>query len=452
MKQEVILLPSTSKRRSKPAVVPLNGRSCMTDSKEYLRELGVDIDLHPQKIQFNSNHEVAIHGWWPYVQGFSHIFVQRVIDEYGMKRGNAIMYDPFAGAGTVLVQAKMNGVKSAGTELNPLLHFIAKTKVDSWGISGKDLLRYYERMPRTFLSKAPDFLESERHFRKTVLSRLERLKGGIEYLEANGRNDKLLNLIKVAFASILIDCSNLVRTPCLGYSLKKKVSDDAPYLLMDAKVRRMAKDLDFIRENLSKNIEKSAIVELANAKTYTPENDLDLIVTSPPYMNGIDYVINYKIEMAWLGFIKGHKEAKKIKNEMVVCDNVSKGLTRDFAANTERYTNSWIERIKNNIKENIETRGFYRRTDMPEIIHKYFDDLWQVYRKLIPSMKRGGRFILVVGDSFIANNYLPTDLILAKMGRELGLEIEKIELARWRKSGQVLSYKLRETIVTLKKK
>ncbi len=37
------------------------------------------------------------------------------------------------------------------------------------------------------------------------------------------------------------------------------------------------------------------------------------------------------------------------------------------------------------------------------------------------------------------------------MGTELGLDIEKIEKARNRRSGQVRSYRLRETILTLRK-
>jgi SAM-dependent methyltransferase len=136
---------------------------------------------------------------------------------------------------------------------------------------------------------------------------------------------------------------------------------------------------------------------------------------------------------------------------MVVCDNVSKGLIKDFAFREERYTNDWLEAIKQNIDDNIAARGHYRRNDMAEIVHKYFDDMYKVMRQVVRALRPGGRFILVVGDSLIADVYLPTDLILARIGRELGLSIEKIEKARDRRSGQVRSYKLRETIVTLKK-
>jgi hypothetical protein len=89
---------------------------------------------------------------------------------------------------------------------------------------------------------------------------------------------------------------------------------------------------------------------------------------------------------------------------------------------------------------------------MPYIVHKYFDDMYKVMKKAASSLTPGGRFILVVGDSLIADVYVPTDLLIAKIGQDLGLEIEKIEKARERRSGQIRSYRLRESIVTVLKR
>ena len=88
---------------------------------------------------------------------------------------------------------------------------------------------------------------------------------------------------------------------------------------------------------------------------------------------------------------------------------------------------------------------------MPDIVHKYFDDLYVIMKNVTEAINRGGRFILVVGDSLIADVYVPTDLLLARIGKEIGLSIEKIEKARNRRSGQIRSYKLRESIITLRK-
>jgi len=326
---------------------PKKGGSSTLDSLPYLKELNVTIIEKAQPIQFTPNINEHIHRWAPYVQGFSALFVQTILDQYKKVYRNPVILDPFAGCGTVLVQAKLNGYKSIGTELNPLLQFIAHTKLNSWDVSGKHLLKTYKEISRDKPRPAPSFLKSTSQFRAPALRNLEII---------------------------------------------------------------------------------------------------------PPYMNGLDYVMNYKIEMGWLEFVHSQRDLKKIKDDMVVCDNVSKGLIRRFYESPSTYTNHWIEEIKADIQRNIARRGAYRRQDMQYIVHKYFDDLYKVMKNVVSSLKSGGRFILVVGDSLIADVYVPTDLLIAKIGLDSGLKIEKIEKARERRSGQIRSYKLRESIITLLKR
>jgi len=432
---------------------PKKGGSSDSDAIPYLEELGIDILENIQPIQFTPNINEHIHRWAPYVQGFSASFVQSILDQYKKGYNNPVVLDPFAGCGTVLVQAKLNGYRSFGTELNPFLQFIADTKLNCWDSSPNYLLKIYNDLPKDNRSSAPSFLKSSSHFNKGVLRNLEILKGGIESIEEkNEKQRKVKDLIKLAFSSILIDCSNMKRTPCLGYYKNKKVYDTAPFVLLDKKIRDIANDLRLIQSQHKDFIDTESKVIIANAMDFKHVNKFDLIITSPPYMNGLDYVINYKIEMGWLGFVENHKGLKIIKDEMVVCDNVSKGLIKEFCKSGSLYSNEWIEKIKADIEKGIEKRGSYRRTDMPYIVHKYFDDLYKVMKNVIPSLNSGGRFILVVGDSLIADVYVPTDLLIAKIGSDLGLDIEKIEKARERRSGQIRSYKLRESVITLLKR
>lgn len=431
---------------------PKFGGSCEIDSKPHLKELGVEIIERRQPIQFTSNFWEHVHRWAPYIQGFSASFVQSILDQHKDDYQSPVILDPFAGCGTVLVQSKLNGYKSIGTELNPLLKFIADAKVNSWDVDPELLFETFSYIPKDLRTPAPEFLKSENHFNTGVLKNLEVLKGGIDSIPVKTKKQvKIKNIILLAFSSILIDCSNLKRTPCLGYWKDKKVANNAPWILIEQKIKDICNDLTILQKDFKENIKTENNAILANAMEYRHEDSFDLVITSPPYMNGLDYVMNYKIEMAWLGFTKASKDAKKVKDSLVVCDNVSRGLIKSFAKSNSKYTNSWIENIKVNIAENIERRGNYRRNDMPYIVHKYFDDMYKVMNTITNSLNQNGRFILVVGDSLIADVYVPTDLILAKIGRELGLTIEKIEKARNRHSGQIRNYKLRETIVTLKK-
>lgn len=427
------------------------------DSIPYLLELGKELTPSLQPIQFQQNTNEPIHRWSPYVQGFSAYFVQRTLDRYKSEYANPFILDPFAGSGTVLVQSKLNGYPSLGIEINPLLHFIASTKVGSWKISPYRLLELAQSIIKSEnqdiskSSSAPSFLRSEKHFDAKVLNNLKRLKSSIEEIQFLREEDKLIKeMLLLAFASILIDCSKLKRSPCLGYCKTKQVDSNAPYRLFLSKVEQMVEDLSLLQIQYQNILDTQSTVILGNSNEIELSEEVDLIITSPPYMNGMDYVMNYKIEMGWLGFGESYSDLKRLKDNMVVCDNVSKGLVREFEL-SKRYTNPWIEQIKIEIKNRILNRGNYRRTDMPEIVHKYFDDMYKVIRNIVQYLRINGRLIMVVGDSLIADTYIPTDLILARIGEELGLRIELLEKARERRSGQIRSYRLRETIITLRK-
>jgi len=429
----------------------INGNS-QIDSIPYLREMGIKIEERKQSIQFYPNINEHIHRWAPYVQGFSASFVQSIFDQYKSEYKKPNILDPFSGCGTVLVQAKLNGYKSVGIELNPLLQFISDTKLNNWNISPKSLITIFKNLPKNEKSNIPKFLKTEKHFNRNILENLRIIKGSIDQYNPKSINQKKIkNLLLLAFSSILIDCSNLKRSPCLGYCKNKIVKDQTPFILMDEKIQNIADDLKIIRSNYKNFINIPSKVYLANSRDFNVNEFFDLVITSPPYMNGMDYVINYKIEMGWLNFVDCQKKLKNIKNEMVACDNVSKKLIDEFSKRDNNYNSERIEKIKVNIFRNIKKRGSYRRQDMPNIVHKYFDDMYQIIKNVISVIRVGGRFILVVGDSLIADVYIPTDLIIAQIGRELGMKIEKIEKARERRSGQIRSYKLRESIITLKK-
>lgn len=431
---------------------PKLGGSCEKDSEQYLKELGIEIVERRQRIQFTPNFGEHVHRWAPYIQGFSAEFVQSVLDQYREDYEKPVILDPFAGCGTVLVQTKLNGFRSVGTELNPLLQFIANVKVNHWNVSPALLNRVFSSLPRSYRSLSPHFLKSENHFNPGVLKNLEFIKGGIESLRPRSEmGKKVKELLWVAFSSILIDCSNMKRTPCLGYAPKKDISPELPWRLMELKVHSMVNDLKILQKDYKEFLNVPSEVVVADSMKHHHNKNYNLVITSPPYMNGLDYVMNYKIEMGWLGFTANHKEAKEIKDSMVVCDNVSKGLIKFFSERKDVYNNPWLENILRMIKLNMARRGAYRRQDMPYIVKKYFDDMYRVMKNVVVAMKPNARFILVIGDSLIADVYVPTDLILARIGQELGLRIEKIEKARNRRSGQIRNYRLRETIVTLQK-
>lgn len=411
----------------------------------------ISFTKYKQKITFAENGGKRIHRWSPYIQGFSASFVEDVIDKYKLGKGDVVL-DPFVGSGTVLVCAKMRGANSIGVDLMPLMTFMAKVKT-TWDIDTSDVNKELDRIRQNRDIKEdgtllPFLKETKRHFDEEILNDLLVLKR----LILNTKNYKIRDLFLLAFASILVNCSNLKRSPCLGYVKDKKVSKDAPFRFFFEKVTQMMDDLSFVQQQDGDL--GTVKIYTADAKKMTYSEPIDFAITSPPYVNGMDYVTNYKIEMAWLGIdsvqIRSYKDLRKLRDEMVSCDNISKQTVRDFTKQAQKYDDDdWLNRIVSDIHDRIVSKGNYRRSDMHLIVKKYFEDLWETFERVYGGLRDNGRFVIVIGDSLIAGTYIPTDLILARMGEKIGFSIEEIEVARERRSGQRRKFKLRESIVTL---
>jgi len=410
--------------------------------ESFVKEYGVSLQEDKQKINTTSNLNEPVHRWARIIQGFSSTFVNSTLDRYGITQGARVL-DPFLGCGTVPVCAKMRGMSGIGVDMFPLFTFMSKVKT-TWDLDIKKIQRAKESLnPKSRASVAvPKFLCSKKQFKTRVLGNLLNLKQAILSVD----DPKTRDLFMLAFVSTLIPCSNLERSPCLGYT-EKNVQDNDPFELFAQEINKMIEDLQLIQ---SKGTLGSAMIILGDSRqvSYAPET-IDVAITSPPYMSGMDYVINYKIEMAWLDLVESYEELSKLKNKMVVCDNVTRDLIRQFSKKDRVYSNEWLDDIVARLSTKMKLKPSYRRNDMHLVVQKYFDDLYPVFKKVYAGLKQGGKFVIVIGDSLIATVYIPTDLILAKMGEEVGFRIEEVRIARGRRSGQRTGFTLRESILTL---
>ena len=80
--------------------------------------MNLDFELHDT--------QYSTHGLHPYPAKMIPQVAEKLIQEYGKKA--TMLFDPFCGSGTTLVEARLNGIQSVGFELNPLARLIAKVK------------------------------------------------------------------------------------------------------------------------------------------------------------------------------------------------------------------------------------------------------------------------------------------------------------------------------------
>jgi DNA modification methylase len=428
----------------------LADRPDFTDPGEFVdrfeRENGITLGAYRGPITFRSNDNEPIHRWWPYVQGYSAEFVRTVLAGSSLPRGATIL-DPFAGSGTTLVEARRAGFRAWGTEL------LAPAVLASRVKTAFELEPHrFEAAARRLLARAtrsrPDPLpflkETRRQFAPATLRELLRLR---RVLPAEGSAEP--NALRLAFGRILIPSSRLHRSPCLGYARRASVPTRPVGERFQEAVEEMAGDLTTLRAPLE-NRGPPARVDRQDARTASwPRGSVDLAITSPPYVNGMDYVMNYKIDLAWLGYVRSYRELAALRSAEVACDNLPRAETDPYL-DTHRVPDPWLGEILRQIRENIRRKGTYRRDDMHGIVHRYFADLVPVLRRVRDALVPRGRFLVVVGDSLIAGTYIPGDLLLARLAASQGFRIESVEVARSRRSGQRRSFALRESIVTLR--
>ncbi len=301
---------------------------------------------------------------------------------------------------------------------------------------------------RTAPTIPPPFLkETASHFSPVVMSSLLRLKQNVFSVEPG----PVRTLLTLGFASILIDCSNLKRAPCLGYTTKLGMSADLPFELFLQQVAVIKQDLVALRAKARGWGPPLEVIQANSGMAPIPEGAVDLAITSPPYVNGMDYVTNYKLDLAWLDFIKSYDELRTLRAAMVACDNIPRETAASHQANDIVRSDVWVGSVAKSIDSNIETKAAYRRDDMGAIVTKYFSDLVPVIENVYQSLKPGGRFVVVNGDSLIAGTYIPGDAIFGRLAEKVGFEVEAFDVARERRSGQRRGFVLRETILVLAK-
>ncbi len=395
---------------------------------------------------FASNRTVPVHRWVPWIAGYSQKFAVGALNSYAHGTDKVIL-DPFAGVGTTLVEADRAGHHAIGFEINPYAAFVAQTKLRAHRVKTAALRQTIHELnlhgktidttkqipnaspPAGFRTRSPFY--SPKVLRKVLFL--------MDFI-SDQEDETATDLLRLAFAATMVEYSNYSYEPSL--SRKKTVGraeiEDYPVITtLVAKLNQIADDSDWYRQSRLLGERNDGVVHvrsfLEEYKTLH-SGSVDLIVTSPPYMNNYHYNRNTRPHMYWLEFCKAPQDLKEL-------ETLNFGTYWQLAREQDKVdldpsiTDEEIHETVDRIRQQSPEKGSYGGNGWANYAASYLNDCVRFLKGVKWSLSPHGTALVVIGNSIVQGIPVPTDQFLATIARQCGLEVRKVHVPRQARVG-----------------
>jgi DNA modification methylase len=327
--------------------------------------------------------------------------------------------DPMAGSGTTLVAAKLRGHEAIGFDRDPLAVLITR----SWLSNAK---------PHAVRSTASKVLEKARSRARTIKTANafppcadDETKAFARYWFDSANRLQLTalaeSIVRLQDRSLrdLMWCafSRLIITKTVGVSLAKDVSHSRPHRSYEkAPINafdRFERAVDHIIKssafsNTCKNYAAGSVA-LADARNLPMrDNSVDIVITSPPYLNAIDYIRGHKFSLIWMGHSLSALRAVRSTN----VGTETMAIAQDDDLATE-FIMQLMCPVENLSKRNT---GMLRR---------YVRDMRRVLSETKRVLHPGGKAVFVVGNCNVRETFVQNSKCVQGLAKELGLSVER---------------------------
>ncbi len=333
------------------------------------------------------------------------------------KTGNPLrILDPMAGSGTTLVCARSRGHRAIGCDTDPLALLIAR----AWCADAE---------PELVKRRAGLVLERARVLRDRLTSKESYPKsadGETRQFIAfwfDAKNRRQLSALSTCISRVrsqeertLLWCafSRMIITKTSGTSLAMDVSHSRPHRVYDV---APVKPFDAFLKAVSKvacncpfagnaNDAAPAQIRHGDARALPVESaSVDMVITSPPYLNAIDYLRGHKLSLVWMGH--SISELRSIRSGSIGTE-VSKESTSN-------------EAIQEAVKAMADRKALDNRRQ--GMVRRYVSDMQKVAKECARVLKRKGRAVFVVGDSAIRGVFIKNSEALIHLADSSGLSL-----------------------------
>lgn len=365
--------------------------------------------------------------FYPYYAGFPEAFVRTILKSADLSP-NSIIFDPWNGSGTTTAAASRLGFPAIGFDLNPVMVVIAKarllpsTEASSLRSLAKAILDHSRKLS-TALQQGDPLLQ---WFSPSAASKLRRIERSCahHFVETSigWTIDQLSSTGATFYASLFAASRRLIS--------KFKTSNPTWIRIPKAPSERIAveaqqiealyldvvSDLaDYLTEKQEHQFQRLACeIKRADATCERPREQVDCVITSPPYCTRIDYAAATRIELALLSSL-AQINPTELRHKMIGTTTVPK----ERVVPTESWGDTCV-RFLRNVESHTSraSKSYYYPT-----LTDYFDKMARSIDQLATGLRQGGTAILIVQDSYYKDLRNDVPQVMIEMSKQRGLEL-----------------------------
>lgn len=374
-----------------------------------------------------------LHDWYSYLEGFSSSFVYEILKTYSPDA--RIVLEPFAGVGTTPVNSSILGYTSYYCEINPVLRKVIAIKkkildlsdnekseflmsINKLGDDLKELLQNIEAS-EDLRKRYYDCFGKSIFFPQDTFEKLLKCRSLVDQIVL--KNELLAEALEVAILSCLVTCSLLKRSGDVRFKTPKELLKGVPELLPSVirQLKLMMEDC----KNCPKALAPMNLLANNSKEVLDLESiQADIVITSPPYLNGTNYFRNTKLELWFIGELINSKSLRFFRDQVVTAgiNDVTKDKGKEILPLISDLYTELLEKAYD--------------TRIAKMMSAYFYEMKIVLEGLQHHTKSDGVVCIDIGDSVYANIYIPTHKILTEIAKDLGFFLYEETLLRKRYS------------------
>lgn len=381
------------------------------------------------------NVKSPIHNWYKFTAGFSYKFVELILSE---KPKDSVVFEPFAGCGTTLVSSQKKGVKAVGNEGQAFMYDVCRAKI-GWDIEKYDILRHMDLMCQQVEHSADRYDVSRENtlLRELYPTQNLRVLCTIRDYVNDIQDEKSRLFFMLALSSVLHKTS--IYPIAVPYITRKKelVNNGQPLEKFVSVCNQMLQDV-----SIQPHPYVHSEIYLHDSRyinDHIPTGSCTLSITSPPYLNNLDYGEVSKVHTHFWGITNNWNDiTTKVRANLVTGAtthyrdsefNIDDFMKTEFAIKNSAIMPELVSRYKA-IKENANERNGKKSFHI--LMMLYFEDMYKVLREMRRVLAPNSEAYLILGDSAPYGVYIPTTNFLGEIAISAGFAEYRIYKIRSR--------------------